>query len=318
LRDSEISWSQPLRLKHVLEGYLPLPEGATAAMRASVSGVRLMLTHAGHTLAGAHAIQDTTTDLFVPQPRISGIDWPLEFFPGIVLTCTWPRGASVVRATSTLLETPVTVDGELIEHRYDPSILTRDAAPGEGRRGSAGAESSTRSSGTLTLQERVLRAVRRLGLLEREGRAVLTRSRLAGAVYGELSDGDLGAERMLEEAIVQLLHSGRLRSDVGGVDEQGLLCFPAAAQQRNVEVLVYEPLVKAAPSGQRLTRADQGVDRFVRATDVAGHLRRIGHLGQVASDEKKAAYARERQRLGHGSAELPPGFTYVPAFTRGG
>jgi hypothetical protein len=122
----------------------------------------------------------------------------------------------------------------------------------------------------------------------------------------------------LGEVIAQLIRSGHLRSDVGGVDEYGLLRFPAAPQQRKVDVLVYEPLVAVAPPGQRSTKPNPEVDRFLRVTDVAGHLRRIGHLGRVASEEKKAAYAKERQRLGYGSAELPPGFTYVPAFTRGG
>ena len=96
--------------------------------------LRLLLTHDGYELDRSQAQQNTDTQLHGPRPQLGGIDWPLEFFPGIMLTCTWPRGSGVVRATSTRLDVPVTVDGMEIEHRYDASILTRDTAPGEPRR----------------------------------------------------------------------------------------------------------------------------------------------------------------------------------------
>ncbi|RSN33167.1 hypothetical protein DL990_14245 [Amycolatopsis sp. WAC 01416] len=313
VKDSEITWSQPMRLKYLLEGTLPLPDGVATAMRGSVTGLRLVLSHDGYELEACQKTQDTTTELFTPQPQLCGVDWPLDFFVGIVLTCTWPRGSSVVRAMSTLLEEPVIVDGEFIEHRFDKSIITRDAAPGEGKRGSSGEGSSTREGGALTLSERVLRAVRRLGLLDSHGRAVLTRTRLCTAVYGENTEPALG------EAVDQLICDGRLRTDLAGVDERGLLRFPAEPGQREIEVLVYEPSVAAAsarPDTASLHRTLEA--RFLRSTDVAGHLRRIGHLGRVASEEKKAAYRAAQERVGRGALELPPGYTYVSSFTRGG
>ncbi|WP_410582288.1 hypothetical protein [Amycolatopsis sp. lyj-108] len=312
VKDSEIAWSQPMRLKYLIEGTLPLPDGAATAMRGRVPGLRLMMFHDGYELKVCQRTQDTTTELFTPRPQLSGVDWPLDFFVGIVLTCTWTRGSSVVRATSTLLEEPVIVDGEFIEHRFDKSIITRDAAPGEGKRGSSGEGSSTREGGALTLSERVLRAVRRLGLLDRDGRAVLTRTRLGAAVYGENTESALG------EAVDQLICDGRLHTDLAGVDERGVLRFPAAPGQREIEVLVYEPSVAAASARPDTASSRRTLEaRFLRSTDVAGHLRRIGHLGRVASEEKKAAYRAAQERIGRGALELPPGYTYVPSFTRG-
>ncbi|SDW30921.1 hypothetical protein SAMN05421504_101220 [Amycolatopsis xylanica] len=312
VKDSEIAWTQPLRLKYLQEGSLPLPDGVAAAMRGVAPRLRLMLSHDGAELETCQQVQNTTTELYAPAPRLSEIDWPLEFFVGIVLTCSWTRGSSIVRATSTLLEEPVTVDGELYEHRFDRSILTREAAPGEGKRGSAKEGSSTSMAGALTLPERVLRAVRRLGLLDSDGRAVLTRTRLGVAVHGESTEPGLG------DAIDELIRDGRLRADLAGVDELGLLRFPAEPGQREIEVLVYEPSVAVAKARPSTTSSPRTVEaRFLRSTKVTGHVRRIGHLGRVASEEQKAAYRAEMERVGNGARELPPGFTFVTSFTRG-
>ncbi len=136
--DSQVSWTWPLRLSHQIDGRLPLPEqvvahtcGRVVAQRGCGSSSRMTATSS---TGVRQAQQNTDTDLHGAQPQLGGIDWPLEFFPSIVLTCTWPRGGGVVRATSTLLDVPVTADGMEIEHRYDASILTRDHAPGEARR----------------------------------------------------------------------------------------------------------------------------------------------------------------------------------------
>jgi hypothetical protein len=318
--DSQISWTLPLRLCHQLDGRLPLPGQIAGAMRGGAARLRLMLTHDGYELDQAQAHQDTETELYVPLSQLSSIEWPLEFFPGIILTCTWPRGSGTVRATSTLLDVPVTVDGMVIEHRYDKGILTRETAPGEGRR-SAGAhgDSSTGRAGTLTLVERVLRAVRRRGLLDPDGRAVLARSSLPEAVYGT-KDNTEATDEALTEVVDRLVQDGDLSLDVASVDTTRRLRFPADHGQRTVDVLVYQPSIVTAPLRSMRVPLRQAFDvQFLRTVDVAGHLRRIEHLGWVASPSARAAYREDRLRYRlAGPDELPPGFTYVPSFTRGG
>ncbi|MCE7001631.1 hypothetical protein LWC34_02060 [Kibdelosporangium philippinense] len=137
--DSQISWTQPLRLSHMLDRHTPLPDRVVSHIRAAgldSARMRLLLTHDGRELDPSETVQCVQTRL-AGKPRLEGIDWPIEFFPGILLTYTWSYGAGVLRATTTLLDYPVTVDGKQIEHRYAPGILTREAAPGLDRRGKA-------------------------------------------------------------------------------------------------------------------------------------------------------------------------------------
>ena len=98
--DSQLSWTVPLRLKHLLEGQLPVPDAVSTQMRdAGLDGVRLrlQLAHDGRRLERDQATQTVDVELF-GHPRMTGIEWPLEFFAGIMVTCVWGRGASAVRA----------------------------------------------------------------------------------------------------------------------------------------------------------------------------------------------------------------------------
>ncbi|GAA1738351.1 hypothetical protein [Nonomuraea bangladeshensis] len=314
--DSQVSWTQALRLTHLLEGRMPLPDVICTQMRdAGLSGVRLrlMLTHDGYDLDPDEATQTAEADLFA-NTQITGIEWPLQFFAGIALTCTWARGASVVRATTTLLDCPVTVDGIDIEHRYDPRILTRDAAPGQPRRvRKSECRPATRP---LPLPQRVLRAVRRLGLLDPSGVAVLARAHLSAAVYG-IAEGNEAAE--LDAAVEELISTGELRSDIGSVDTNGRLCFPPVPCAPTVPLIVYEPRpVEGAPHPIAPRRSGTLEARFVRTHAVAGHLRRIGNIGWTASEEARQAYREDRARFRlFGPAELPEGYTYIRPHSRG-
>lgn len=313
--DSQVSWTQALRLTHLIEGRLPLPDAVSAQIRlAGLSGVRLrlMLTHDGYNLDSAEATQVVDADLSA-TPQLMRIEWPLEFFAGIILTCTWGRGASVVRATTTLLDRPVIVDGMDIEHRYDPRILTRDAAPGQpcraGQPGSPDAES-------LSLPQRVLRAVRRLGLLDPDGRAVLASEQLPAAVFGTSEPATIA---QLDIAVKELLAAGELRSDVGGLGPNGQLCFPALPNAPTVLLVVYEPRpIEGSPRAAVPHRSSTVKAQFVRSHAVAGHLRRIGDIGRTASEEARQAYREDRERFGlFGPAELPEGYTYIRPHSRG-
>ncbi|SEH03928.1 hypothetical protein SAMN05444920_14820 [Nonomuraea solani] len=313
ITDSQITWTQALRLIHLLEGRMPLPAAICTQMRdAGLSGVRLrlMLSHDGYDLDSAEATQTVETDLFA-NPQMTRIEWPLEFFAGIVLTCTWGRGAGTVRASTALLERPVTIDEMTIEHRYDPRIVTRDAGPGQPRH-------TGRLAGTeaLTLPQRVLRAVRRLGLLDPAGRAVLCRAHLPAAVYGTAEDHAIAE---LEGVVDALLATGDLRGDVGSVSASGQLCWPLTPGAPTVPLVIYEPRPVQGPARPvASSRRGQLQSRFVRAHPVAGHLRRIGDLGWKSREEARQAYREDRARFRlAGPAELPDGYTYIRPHSRG-
>ncbi|WP_147268633.1 hypothetical protein [Sphaerisporangium album] len=328
ISDSHLSWTLPLRLTHTLQGTAPLPERVAEEMTyfgLAGGAVRLRLRHDGSELAPAEAEQEVRIESTGAALRLTGVDWPLEFFPGIVLTFSWPRGAPALNATSTLLDVPVLFDGDLVEHRYASWVLTRDRAPGLGRPGEKGPD---------TLRARVLRAVRRVGLLDPEGVAALVRERLADVVFG--AHVTVAAHLMLEPVVAELIDTGVLQVESGGRDGRGLIRFPAREGDTPVEMLVWRPAVTPSSpkgddgrdspdewgegvetSGEREQSDDRSrLIRFLRPYDVQPFLRRL-RPGHQATEEAKAEYRRLRERYGY-SGELPPGYTLVRGHRRGG
>jgi hypothetical protein len=304
--DSHLSWTVTLRLTHTLTGVAALPDRVIEEFEtAGLAGakLRLRLTHDGYELDPLDADQAVTVTQVGPRARLTGIEWPLEFFPGIVLTFTWQRGAIVLRARSTLLEAPVTIDGNEYEHRYDPAVLTLDTAPGCARRGSS-------DRGPLTLRERVLRAVRRAGHLDPNGVAVLRSDLLAGLVYG--GDADEAGTAALEPVVDKMLAAGTLTAEQASVGADGLQ-WPPAGGAEQVTVLVWQPRPAVGIPRQRAgPQAD--LTRYVREYSVAPFLRRLP-TGAQASPAKHAQYKRLLARYGR-AGHLPPGYTLVDGHTR--
>jgi hypothetical protein len=299
--DSQISWTVALRVAHIDAGLLTLPQPAAHVLisdRRDGTRMRLLLNHDGYQLDVTDATQMATADLHSSPAVLTGVSWPMDYFPGILLTVTWPRNTPTLRITSTLLDMPVTIDDELdIEHRYDPRIVTRDALD---RTGSTSA----------TLAQRILRAVRRLGLLDPDGVARLAHDQLTQEVYGS---GSGQTEQALDTAVAQLLERGALTQDTGSRTADGI-AFPAVAGQPIVPLLCYTPtVVTGPPRPRRFQRLDA---RFVSSHLVAGFLRRIP--GQSASPHARASYREYRARHGlAGPAELPEGWTFVRPHERG-
>ncbi|MCQ9184294.1 hypothetical protein KMT30_35705 [Streptomyces sp. IBSBF 2953] len=250
--------------------------------------------------------------------RLDSVEWPLELFPGIWLTFSWQRGSRVIQARTTLLPQLVTIDGELIEHRYDPRVLTRD--------GSNGLLVGTEPAGEIVQAHRamttvqLLTAIRRLGLLDRFGCALLARTDLPAAVRAVT--GDDGIETTgIEAALTELLGSERLTVTWGSRGSDSSTHHPPRRGEPTVELVCYRPhragVADAPPAGGRGRVPSGAAERAVREHNVAGFLRRIGHLGKKATPEQRALYREDHRRFRlSGPAELPDGFTYVPPHKR--
>lgn len=301
--DSQITWTVPLRGAHIDAGVLTLPEPAAHALRTDGrdgTRLRLLLTHDGYELDVTEAVQLADAALHDQPARIVSVTWPMEYFPGILLTVTWPRNTATLRVSSTLLPMPVTIDDELeIEHCYDPRIVTRDNT---GRSG----------DGSNTLRQRIMQAIRRLGLIDLDGIARLDRTRLSEHVYGSASEQH---DQALAPTVDQLLHQGVLTLQSSS-SRGGLLTYPAEPGQPSVELLCYTPeVVTGPPRPRRFTPLES---RYVSTHAVSGFLRRIDHLGQSATAHARAAYREYRSRHGlAGPAELPDGWTFVRPHQRG-
>ena len=220
-----------------------------------------------------------------------------------MLTFTWQRGAVVLRARSTLLEAPVIIDSIEYEHRYDPAVLTRDAAPGCARRGGG-------DQGPLTLRERVLRAVRRAGHLDPDGVAVPRRDLLADLVYGR--DAGAAGAAALEPVIDAMLAGGTLTVEQASVGA-GVLEWPPTGPGGRGPRLVWQPRPVIGVPRQR-GRPQPDLSRYVREYSVAPFLRRLPKDAQ-AGPGKREEYKRLLARYGR-AGDLPPGYTLVDGHTR--
>lgn len=307
VQDSHLSWTATLRLGHILGGTAALPERilddphSTGLIGANM---RLLLDHPtrdGTKLEQGEAVQDVDVMLAGRRARLAGVDWPLAFFPGILLTFSWQRGAKVLRAHSTLLEAPVSIEDLEYEHCYDPAVLIRDTAPGCARRGGAG-------QGPLSLRERVLRAIRQVGQLAPDGAAILRRDLLAYIVYRTNTST---ADAALDPVIDELIADGTLRVEHTTIGEHGL-DWPPNQQGDQLPVLVWRPrTVHGSPKPQPEAQPD--LAHYLEYW-VTPHIRRL-QPGQQASPEKRAQYRRLMARYGRKS-ELPPGYTLVDRHIR--
>ncbi|WP_225844917.1 hypothetical protein [Streptomyces sp. HPF1205] len=309
ISDSEVAWRLPLRLAHLVEGYLPLRPVVADELRylgCDNSTVRLELAHPGYELEEYEAVQDLTVLLNDGVSRLSDVEWPLDFFPGLELHLQWPRGGRVIRATTTPLDTPVTVDDRIIEHRYDDAVLLREDAPGSDR---------TRDSAAgLAPRELVMRAVRRCGLLTPDRHALLDRSSLPIAVYGKTPKP--AQAEALDGAVDELLVDGRLFRAVGSRGVDGHPHFPPRTGEQNIPLVGYHPDPVPTPSARRISEPS-GRRRAVSLYYVPGHLRRIGADGSPG-EAQVAAFREHCRRLGKPDGwELPPGYTFVTPHTRG-
>ncbi|MFH9608349.1 hypothetical protein [Streptomyces sp. NPDC017448] len=317
-----LEWQQPLRARQLEGGYLPMPPAVTTGQgaaqrpgRAPRDGSGLLpspdpspdvvfrLEHDGQ----PSSVQRVRMD---EEGWLVGLYWPSTCFPGILLDLAWQRGSRTVEARTTALIRPRTVDGESIEYRYDQRVRTRDGArqrpPDDTPLGRA--------------RWLVMTAVRRFGLLDVVGRAMLARELLAPALLLVMTDvpEDPTAE-LVDAAVVELLAAGALTCLPGSQGDDGRPHHPTRIGERFVELLCYTPqVVEDRPRGHGDTGDGASQVRAKAVHHVPGSLRYIGHLGYEASPEQRRLFRQDFLKFGLvGSPELPPGYTYVRPHQRG-
>ncbi|MBD0747981.1 hypothetical protein BG418_04290 [Streptomyces sp. CBMA152] len=307
-----IEWTQPLRSAHRTFGCLPLPQDVLAGL--ALPGfpdedVQVRMSHDGRTLPSRWSSQCARID---KEGRLTGLRWPDEFFPGILLTSTWRRDSRTVNIRTRLLSRPQTVDGQPVAHRYDRRVRTRDGVDTPRRGPAVGAWTDTESL--------VMIAVRRLGLLDVYGRALLARERLHPAIGLVMADAPVRPTAPgVERALVALLATGRLTTVCGSRGADGRPHYPPKPYEAGLELVCYTPLVvEDRPRGGNGADEPAKAGRLVTRYHVPGFLRLIGHLGHEASDEQRRLFRQDFLTFGlAGTPEIPPGYTYVRPHERG-
>lgn len=304
----ETVWRAPLRLAHLIDGWFPLPRHVGEELRQSYGArptVRLELDHAGKVLDEMEAVQDVTAELGDVSHRLTGITWPRDFFPGLMLELRRPRGGAVIHLSTTRLKEPVQAGDRETGHCYDPRVLTREDVPGSDRHGD--------SAVGLGPRQLVMRTVRRCGLLTLDGHALMDRSVLPSAVYGRRPARSQAAA--LEAAVAELLAEQLLEPALGSRDAWGQPHFPPRDGQRTIPLIGYRP---ARPRVIRPWGNGEPVGEGLRSVQfVPGHLRRL-RPGCSPSEVQRAAFREHCRRLGKADGwELPYGYTFVTEHTRG-
>lgn len=304
----EVAWRSPLRLAHLIDGWFPLHPHVASELRRSHGprlATHLQLDHPGQTLTAQEATQDVSAELDDESSRLTGIHWPHDFFPGLMLELRWLRAETVIRVATTPLTDPVHVDDRMIGHRYDPRVLTREGAPGSDRHGD--------SAVGLGPRQLVMRTVRRCGLLTLDGHALLDRSVLPSAVYGRRPARSQAVA--LEAAIAELLAVRLLEPALGSRDAWGQPHYPARDGQPTIPLIGYRPARRRVIRPWGSTESDG--PGLLALQFVAGHLRRL-RPGCSPSEVQRTAFREHCRRLGKADGwELPHGYTFVTEHTRG-
>ncbi|MEU7381664.1 hypothetical protein AB0A91_16990 [Streptomyces sp. NPDC042207] len=306
--EREVVWQLPLRLAHLIDGSLPLRPYVAGELRRTYGRqptVRLELTHPGGVLERNEALQDVAVSLDDGAGRFTGVVWPLDFFPGLVLRLHWPRGGRVIRVVTTRLDQSVQIGDRVIGHSFDPCVLTREDAPGSDRGGDTAVGLGPR--------ELVMRTVRRCGLLTLDGHALLDRSHLPSAVYGRRPARSQATA--LERAVAELLAERLLEPDLGSRDAYGQPHFPARHAEPTIPLIAYRPVRTRVTSPWGAPGPEPHELRGPQF--VPGHLRRL-LPGCSPSENQRAAFREHCRRLGKADGwELPDGYTFVTQHTRG-
>ncbi|QXE38163.1 hypothetical protein KQY30_31995 [Streptomyces sp. GMY02] len=304
---TDVVWRAPLRLTHLIDGWFPLPPEAVRDLCRShdrYPTLRLELRHPGQTVDEKEAEQVVTVELGHEALRLTGILWPLDFFPGLMIEVHHSLGGATIRMTTTLLRERVLIGDRETGHCYDPRVLTREDVPGSDRHGD--------SAAGLGPRQLVMRTVRRCGLLTLDGHALMDRAALPTAAYGHRPARAQAAS--LESAVMELFAERVLEPALGSRDAMGRPHHPVRDGQPVIALIGYRPLER------RVIRPWGGTDEggaLLGVQFVPGHLRRL-RPGCFPSEVQRAAFRDYCRRLGKADGwELPYGYTFVTEHTRG-
>lgn len=260
----------------------PVPEECVAVLRDRTT-VTVALGHREQGITPTRQVFETALREDDDGWRLSGVDWPADVRPGVLVTVTWRATQDEVVVRTSALDEPLRIDGVVYFHGYDPEVVTRECAPGEAN------------------WAKVLSTVRRLGRVFDDGSAVFAEAQLAAR--SGLGRGARGSF-LLRNAVDQLLREGYVTRVEGSVDPAGHPSYPAVDGEEPADMLLYAPLVEPAPHhDDDAERREHWVNGFVRKLPPGAH----------ASKKQVELHQQILEQ-----DELPPGYTFVKKHHRNG
>jgi hypothetical protein len=275
ITESQTAFRVPLTVTDRGLGRLRLPADAAAALRDG--SVDVVVRHGDHRWRGR--VERDHRHLF-------GVEYPWEFYPGLVLHGNVENGGSVVRVRSVTAAPPIVArDGRRLDYDTDLGIYERDS-------GQQLREPERR--GAPTLRALIVRAFRSAGQARPGGGRALTLSELTTLVLGP------GWRAVESRPVAIVLATMDLERDGASY-----IWRPAQARARRT---VDRSLLDLYGEESRLQHA-------VRRQWTPMHIRRFTEdSGRSPSAQKRASYAEARLKYGMRGvlpADLPNDCTWV-------
>jgi len=274
-------------------GVCPLPDDLAESLK-NREQVTVVFDHKS---LGITPERETFESAVVLDPgwRLTGIAWPPDTRPGVLVSVSWKSAEDYVLLRTTALDEPIRVDGVDYYHHYDPTVITREFDPGLSNRG------------------QVLNAVRRLGRVFDDGSAVFPEAELPA--HCGLGRGKKGTF-LLRNAVDQLLREGYVTRVTGSTGPDSELNYPAVDGEETLDLLFYAPLVEEAPlpepggesHGEGGERREHWVNGFVRRLPPGAH----------ASRKQFTLHQQAIEKEDIDGFTLEPGYTFVKRHHRNG
>ena len=280
---SQVGWCVSLTRQDIDAGIFRLSPSAGDAV-SDCEGVKVRLRHGGEAIDQFAARYDSK------WRRVTEIDWPLDFYPGICVFGNLERGGKIIKLRTEPLTRPMTIDGHELRYRFSEAIYRRYREPI-----SLGVISEASS-----LEDLIHLVFRRRGHEAPNGGRALSIAELLTAILGP--DPSPESSRPIRLALQQLdleysdgvyIWYPRVSRRTGVLDRELLAAYGEASHSR--------------------------IRRIVRRHWVPMFRRRLPE-GRHAGSEKRADYSRALREAGLNGLygpELPDGYTWVKGHSRG-
>ncbi|WP_229076593.1 hypothetical protein [Actinoplanes sp. DH11] len=294
-------WQVILHRLHLRGGWCPIPE-ITLPLARDGAPLTLRLDYNGGSRTRRSVEQQVRLRHRGGEWELTGLDWPSDLPPGVILTLKWaPAGSSVAAKTSALWP-PVRIDGVAFFDRYHSGTVIRELAPGSDQ---------DQDAPDLSDAGWVLRTLRVLGHLRTDGSVIIAEQGLVANCRRLGSPGRRADQ--LHRAVDRLLQKGVLSRVEGSVDVDGTPHCPPRPSGARVPLLRFRST--PVPLDEKFRGHDSTDARARRAHVVQGFVRRLPD-GAEASQAQLELYEEAVRQAQVVAGSLPPGHTYVQRHRR--
>jgi hypothetical protein len=311
---SHTTFTVVLRVRHLADGLLPLTTAVATQIGNTPGPLGVRIAHPGVDLADDEAFHEPVT-LTAPAPAVSGICYPLAFYPGLMLNVTVTAGGRIIDAVTDPLPDPVNFSGTTITHATDLTILAAFCGLPDPGNPSPEATARQTPAGSTEGDDKthlalLLRTMHRTVPEEPDGTRTFTAAALAATTYAGLPAPAYAATRA-----ARLLDAHASAGQLLRLPGQTRYLGTREGFAPDPPTYLWWPQGTAAPVHRQPSWTPPAL---LRPHHVPVTLRKLPE-GWSPSPSKLAGWPALRAALGPAYLPtiLPPGYTWVEAHERG-